>query len=80
MNGKTTDETEVILPFEGRSQSLAYQKQSQAVLRISQTLKISRKIMKIRSKIFSNGDIKKLGKTSRGIGRGNLVSENQPVR
>ena len=27
MNGKTTDETEVILPFEGRGQSLAFPKQ-----------------------------------------------------
>ena len=33
--------------------------------------------MKIRSKIFLNGDIKKLGKTSRGIGPRNLVSKNQ---
>ena len=31
--------------------------------------------MKIRSKFFSNGDIEKLGKTSRGIGRRNLVSK-----
>ena len=27
MNGKTTDEIEIILQFEGRSQSLAYQNQ-----------------------------------------------------
>ena len=33
--------------------------------------------MKIRSKIFLNGDIEKLGKTSRGIGPRNLVSKNQ---
>ena len=72
MNGKTTDETEVILPFEGRSQSLAYQKQFQAVLRISQTLKISRKIMKICTKTFSNGDIKKLGKKLEVLAVGTL--------
>ena len=29
MNGKNTDETEVILQFEGRSQSLAYQKKDE---------------------------------------------------
>ena len=33
--------------------------------------------MKIRSKIFSNRDIEKLRKTSRGIGPRNLVSKNQ---
>ena len=33
--------------------------------------------MKIRSKIFLNGDIKKLGKTSRGTAPRNLVSKNQ---
>ena len=33
--------------------------------------------MKIRSKIFLKGGIKKLGKMSRGIGPRNLVSKNQ---
>ena len=41
------------------------------------SLKISPNIMKIRSKIFLKGGIKKLGKTSRGIGPRNLVSKNQ---
>ena len=38
MNGKTTDEIEVILPFDRRSQPLAYQKLFHAVLGISPTL------------------------------------------
>ena len=38
MNGKTTDETEVILLFESRSQSLAYRKNFHAVLGIFPTL------------------------------------------
>ena len=65
--GKTTDETEVILPFEGRNQPLAYQKQFQAVLRLSQTLNISRKIMKIPSKIFSNGYITRPSMSNRRV-------------
>ena len=36
--------------------------------------------MKIRPKIFSNRDIEKLRKTSRGIGPRNLVSKNQLLR
>ena len=37
MNGKATDETEDILPFERTSQSLAYQKNFHALLEIFQT-------------------------------------------